>query len=230
MTVTIRWYPQSYVELRSQGSLICVDPGAPPSLMGMLSVALFKSPAREAADRERANAILVTHPHVDHLSSDKIGSLSGEGTRVLAPVSCRKKLGTRMTVVTPGERTVVDGVSVEVVHAYNPKGSRSVTYHPKGFGVGFVINLDGKRIYHAGDTGLIEEMGALGKIDLAFLPIGGRFTMDLGEAAEAVKIIKPEVVVPMHCLKADPHALAGMVSGTEVKVLPPGGTITLEGE
>jgi L-ascorbate metabolism protein UlaG (beta-lactamase superfamily) len=175
---------------------------------------------------------LVTHPHGDHLAKGLVERLSRPDTEVMAPESCRKKLGTRMTAVAPGGTLDVKGIGIEVVHAYNPEGSRKMSYHPKGMGVGYVLTIEGQRIYHAGDTGLIDEMRAIGPVDLAFLPIGGRFTMDVEEAVEAVRTVRPSIVVPMHRLKADPQAFTERVSeecGIRTEVLPPGGTVMLEG-
>ncbi len=234
MTVTVRWFPQSFVEVRSEAGIICIDPGAMPSLSGMLRGAFSRSAkiSRLPDGVAVANIILVTHPHADHLSRRMIDRISGTGTKMLGPESCRRKLGAGMTAVSPGSSLEMNDIAVEVVHAYNPRGSRAVTYHPKGFGVGYVLTVEGERIYHAGDTGLIQEMKDIGPVDLALLPIGGRFTMNVDEAAEAIKMLRPKVVVPMHRLKADPQAFMDAVgggSGTEVRVLPPGGAITLEG-
>jgi L-ascorbate metabolism protein UlaG (beta-lactamase superfamily) len=91
------------------------------------------------------------------------------------------------------------------VDAYNTQqGSSTRKVHHKGNGVGYVLSIGGKRIYHAGDTDLIPEMKTLGGVDLAMLPIGGTFTMDTKEAVEAALVIKPNAVIPMHCKKADP--------------------------
>jgi len=77
--------------------------------------------------------------------------------------------------------------------------------HHKGEGVGYLLTVNGKTIYHAGDTDFIPEMRGLGDVDVALLPIGGTFTMDIEEAIEAVVAIKPKIVIPMHYLKANPQ-------------------------
>lgn len=92
-----------------------------------------------------------------------------------------------------------------------------------------MLEMEGCRIYHAGDTGLIEGMRSLGRVDVAFLPIGGKFTMDIDEAVEAVRWISPSVVVPMHMLKADPEEFKEKVERTtmaSVKVLSAGESMT----
>jgi L-ascorbate metabolism protein UlaG (beta-lactamase superfamily) len=160
-----------------------------------------------------------------------VDRLSNERTRVLAPIKCQRKLGEDISVVGPGQLISHDDLGIEVIFAYNPPRKAGITYHRKGECVGYVLEIEGKRIYHAGDTGLIEEMSGLGRIDLALLPIGGRFTMDIDEAVEAVKIINPALVVPMHMLKADPHKFRELVeekTSSQAKVLAPGEKLELE--
>ena len=99
-------------------------------------------------------------------------------------------------------------MKIKVVDAYNtPQGSSSRKRHKKGNCVGYVITIEGKTIYHAGDTDFIPEMRELGRIDVALLPIVGKSTMDIKEAVQAVIAIKPTLVIPMHMhhLKADPQ-------------------------
>jgi L-ascorbate metabolism protein UlaG (beta-lactamase superfamily) len=230
MTITVRWFPQSFVQTLTGESTAYIDPGMPPSLPGMLKGLLLPGSEPKPEGLSQGDLIMVTHPHSDHLSRSMIDRLSGASTKVLGSESCRRKLGATMTAVGPGSSLKMRDIAVEVVHAYNPEGSRAMTYHPKGFGVGYVLTVEGKRIYHAGDTGLIQEMRDMAPVDLALLPIGGRFTMNVDEAAEAIKLLKPSVVVPMHRLKADPLALVEKVKDedTEVKVLAPGEALVLE--
>ena len=103
-------------------------------------------------------------------------------------------------VMNPGDKQVVDDITIEAVHAYNVNKFRSpgVPFHPKGFGIGFIITTEGRRIYFAGDTDFIPEMKTFENIDYALLPIGGTYTMDEQEAVEALTAIKPKVVIPMH--------------------------------
>jgi L-ascorbate metabolism protein UlaG (beta-lactamase superfamily) len=94
--------------------------------------------------------------------------------------------------------------------------------HKKGIGLGYIINIEGKSIYHAGDTDLIPEMEDIGKINVALLPIGGRdFTMNLTEAVQAAITIKPQVVIPMHRFEADPQEFKKQVESiSDIKVEP----------
>jgi len=177
-----------------------------------------------------ADMILVSHHHTDHLDRNIVRRLTSERTVVLAPEKCMSKIYCGGRVVAAGQSYEHGGIKVEVVHAYNPQGSRSMTFHKKGECVGFVLEAEGRRLYHAGDTGHIDEMKGLGHIDLAFLPIGGKFTMDIAEAVEAVRIISPSRVVPMHMLKADPMVFKETVekeTSAKVTILRPGESIML---
>lgn len=144
-----------------------------------------------------ADLILVTHGHRDHLSPGDLGKILKPNTKVVTPETARASLPEKakdVTAVVPGESVEVAGVKIEVVPAYN-KGK---DFHPKERGdAGYVLHLEGRTIYHAGDTDLIEEMKNI-VADVALLPAGGTYTMDAAEAAKAANTIKPKVAVPMH--------------------------------
>ncbi|MEW5725729.1 MAG: MBL fold metallo-hydrolase, partial [Thermodesulfobacteriota bacterium] len=159
-----------------------------------------------------ADIILVTHGHKDHLKDVTIHRLVDERTRVYAPEACRAILGESFIKVGPGDEFQTGGVTVRAGHAYNTPGGRSTRkLHQPGRGVSYSIQIQGKWIYHAGDTDVIPEMSQLADIDLAFLPIGGTCTMDMEEAGEAAMIIHPRRVVPIHRLKADPFTFKAML-------------------
>ncbi len=104
------------------------------------------------------------------------------------------------TAVRPGERLTVAGVEIEAVRAYNVNKFRSpgVPFHPReAEHVGFVVTVDGARIYHTGDTDHIPEMAEI-ECDVAFLPVSGKYVMTVEEAAEAARTLNPQIVVPMH--------------------------------
>ncbi|MCD6471435.1 MBL fold metallo-hydrolase [bacterium] len=163
---------------------------------------------------EKADFILVTHEHFDHFDPKSIKAISDDKTIVIGPPTERK--------IKTGETLTFDNIKIEAVEAYNVEKS----FHPRGLGVGYLIEIDKKTIYHAGDTDFIPEMKNLaGKIDVALLPIGGTYTMDIKDAVEAVKTIKPKYVIPMHygTLKetmADPEEFKKLVNGfSQVKIL-----------
>jgi L-ascorbate metabolism protein UlaG (beta-lactamase superfamily) len=112
-------------------------------------------------------------------------------------------------------------LKIKAVNAYNVKRFRSPgnPFHPKGFGVGYLVIAGDKTVYHAGDTDLIPEMKQLGHVDVALLPSGGTYTMDNPEVAEAALEIKPEVVIPMHRWDTNPEEIKEKVSGSEIKVV-----------
>ena len=160
---------------------------------------VYIDPWKLAAGAEKADVILVTHDHHDHFSPDDIAKLSQADTVVVAPAAVAAKLGGKTIVAKPGDRLSAAGVAIEVVPAYNPNKK----FHPKSAGyVGYIVTLNGKRIYHAGDTDLIPEMTQI-KVDIALLPVSGTYVMTPVEAAEAANTIKPALAIPMHYGDAD---------------------------
>ena len=141
-----------------------------------------------------ADLILVTHDHSDHCSPEDIAKIQKEDTDIVTVKAAAQKLSGRLTVVKPGDEITVKGVSITVVPSYNTNKS----FHPKDAGyAGFIIDLDGERIYHAGDTDVIAEMSSM-SVDIALLPVSGIYVMTADEAAEAANLIKPKVAIPMH--------------------------------
>lgn len=227
MSVELRWFPQSFVQLRTEELTMHIDPSMASTFLDIvrLSFPPHGANAKLPPGIGPGGLVLVTHPHPDHLAPGTASLLTGKDGIVLAPESCRRKLRGHMSAVAPGDRRTVRGAEIRVVETYNPEGTRRMTYHPRGTGVGYLVNIGGVTAYHAGDTGLIEDMRTLGEVDVALLPIGGRFTMDIAEAAEAAEIIAPRTVVPMHRLRADAQRFRQEVErrcGSEVRVLGPG--------
>ena len=171
---------------------------------------------------EKADLILVTHDHKDHAKDVTVNRLRRKRTLVVGPKRCIKNLGKDIRVVEPGEVFSFLGIQIKVVDAYNTaNGSSTRKVHHKGNGVGYVLTADGNSIYHAGDTDFIPEMKTLGLVDVALIPIGGTFTMDLAEAIQAVFAIKPKVVIPMHRSKADPQEFKRKIEKkSNIKVMP----------
>jgi len=149
---------------------------------------------------EKADLILVTHSHTDHCDPSKINQVRKADTVVIAPADCVSKIGGSVKTLKAGEETKVNGITVKAVDAYNYKRFRSPgnPFHPKGFGVGYLITVDDKTVYHAGDTDFIPEMRQLGRVDVALIPSGDTYTMDNAEAASATVAINPKTVIPMH--------------------------------
>lgn len=147
---------------------------------------------------KRADLVLVSHSHADHCDLDKIEGIRDEDTIVLTSgenVSNISGLG-----LAPGDFYDFGEIKVTAVDAYNIVGMRSsgVPYHPKGFGVGFLIEVGGKRVYFMGDTESVPEVLNVKGVDVLLLPVGGKYVMNTKEAINLVKKLEPKIVVPMH--------------------------------
>ena len=146
-----------------------------------------------------ADLVLVSHQHGDHCSPDDVKMVSWPDTVVVASHLAAKELPDAK-VMRPGDKLTVAGVEVEAVPAYNVNKFREpdVPYHPKGDEHnGYIVTVDGVRVYFAGDTDQIPEMEDF-DCDIALLPVSGTYVMTVEEAIEAANAIDPEFVVPMH--------------------------------
>jgi L-ascorbate metabolism protein UlaG (beta-lactamase superfamily) len=168
----ITWYGQSSLRIDTGKAVIYIDPVKVSSDM-------------------KADAILVTHSHGDHYSKADIEKLSKKGTRLITSFAAE---GAEETA--PGKKFDINGISVEAVPAYNIVKANK---HPKANGfVGYILTIDGVRVYHAGDTERIPEMKNF-KADIAFLPLGQKYTMNsVEEAVDAAVDVKAKIAVPMH--------------------------------
>src|SRR2546425_1362382 len=161
-------------------------------------------PFKIRSSSEKADILLITHEHFDHLSLDDIKKVVNDKTIVVATPACKNEL-TKLKVrevkyVHPGDKVSLEGVSVDVVPAYNLNKFREPgkVFHPKGDGkVGYIVGMKGVRVYHSGDTDAIPEMKGF-KTDLALLPVSGTYVMTYEEAAQAAKMIGPKAAIPMH--------------------------------
>jgi len=153
-----------------------------------------------------ADVILITHEHRDHCTVDNIQKIMKPDTIIVAPASCLTKLSFasqgQLHLLEPGQTANIKGIVINTIPAYNIDKFRSpgVPYHLKGNGVGYIFNFAGVKIYHAGDTDFVPEMLKLAQqqIDIALIPVSGVYVMTAKEAAKAVELIKPKVVIPMH--------------------------------
>ncbi|MBC7237457.1 MAG: MBL fold metallo-hydrolase [Chloroflexi bacterium] len=143
---------------------------------------------------KKADLILVTHGHHDHLSPEDIAKIAKPDTVIVCAAPYVNQLKGDVRPISPGQVQTVGAARIEAVPSYNTNKPN----HPKSAGnVGFILEIGGQRIYHAGDTDLIPEMADI-DCDIALLPVGGTYTMDAEEAAEAVERVKPQIAVPMH--------------------------------
>ncbi|HDL07273.1 MAG TPA: MBL fold metallo-hydrolase [Desulfobacteraceae bacterium] len=148
----------------------------------------------EIKSEVKADLILVTHEHFDHCSPEDISKIQHSGTVIITEKDSAKKLSGDVRVIKPGEYINMGNIKIEAVSAYNTNKN----FHPeKNRWLGFIVEIDGVRIYHAGDTDFIPEMNDL-NVDIALLPVSGTYVMTADEAAEAALALKPEIAIPMH--------------------------------
>lgn len=144
-----------------------------------------------------ADYILVTHEHFDHLDPDAIKALEKDQTVLITNQSCASKLGKGDVMANGDVRTLRSDIQIEAVAAYNTTPGRE-QFHPKGRDNGFVLTLDGFRIYIAGDTEDIPEMANIRDIDVAFLPCNQPYTMTVKQLVHAAEVLNPKVLFPYH--------------------------------
>ena len=147
-----------------------------------------------------ADIVFITHDHYDHYSEEDIDKVINENTTIIIPEELLTKLLRKginknaIITVEPNKNYMVQGIKFETIPAYNT----NKTFHPKKNGwVGYIITLDDIRYYIAGDTDITEENRRV-KYDVAFVPVGGTYTMDFKEAAQLINEIQPKIAVPIH--------------------------------
>jgi L-ascorbate metabolism protein UlaG (beta-lactamase superfamily) len=141
-----------------------------------------------------ADIVLITHAHYDHCSPEDVAKIQTEKTVIVTEKDSAGKLSGDVRILAPGDRITVGEVAIEAVPAYNI----DKTFHPRANGwLGFIFQLEGVRIYHAGDTDLIPEMNDF-EVDVALLPVSGTYVMTAEEAVQAALTLKPRIAIPMH--------------------------------
>jgi len=170
----------------------------------------------------KADLILITHHHGDHLDSGAVGRMRKAGTVILGTELVAKSLA-GIDVVRNGDRREVGQLVIEAVPAYNlvHKRPNGQPFHPKGEGNGYVVTVGGVRVYIAGDTENTPEMKALTGIDVAFLPMNLPYTMTPEMVADAAKAFRPKILYPYHFGETDTNLLVELLKaekGIEVRV------------
>lgn len=177
----------------------------------------------EISQNEKADLILITHEHYDHCSLNDLQKILSPETKIVASKQCEKELNRLKSKVKeihylkPYEKLEIERIVIETIPAYNI----NKPFHPKkDEKLGYIVTIDSKRIYHAGDADLIPEMENLKNIDIAFLPVSGTYVMNAEEAAKAAKAIKPKIAIPIHygCIVGTRKDAERFAKLTEIKV------------
>ena len=181
LTQTIHWLGHDSFRIDSGGMTIYIDP--------------YKLKGGPKAD-----LILITHDHADHASPADVEKVQKADTLIVTVSAAAEKFIGEKQTIKPGDEIVAKGIIIKAIPAYNTDKFRSpgVPFHPKESGyVGYVMEVEGVRIYHSGDSDFIPEMKGL-RPDVALLPVSGTYVMTAEEAVEAASAIEPQVAIPMH--------------------------------
>ncbi len=167
----------------------------------------------------KADLILITHEHQDHLDPRALGLIRTAKTIVVANSSAAKQVEGSI-VMSNGDVKTIEGLKIEAVPAYNIVHKRDTgqPFHPKGNGNGYVITFGDKRVYLAGDTENIPELKELKNIDIAFLPMNLPYTMTPEMAADAAKMFNPKILYPYHFGETDTTKIVSLLKGTGIEV------------
>ncbi len=186
---------------------------------GGRTIYIDPSPSELFTGRPKADLILITDVHQDHMDQGAVQELSGSDTKIIAPAAVAKTI-TNAEVLSNGETTHWKGWTIEAVPMYNEKRGPAPgqLFHTKGRGNGYVLTYGGKRFYISGDTEGIREMRQLKNIDVAFVCMNLPYTMPVEEAADAVKAFHPKAVYPYHYRGQDTAQFAQLLSGTGIDV------------
>jgi len=210
MSAEICWIHHASFRLAAGEAVVYIDPWKLPST---------------AAD---ATVVFVSHDHYDHCSPPDVAKVATSETRILAPPDAAAKFPGAQPI-SPGEQATLGEVTFEAVPAYNVDKA----FHPKAnHWLGAVISLGGVRVYYAGDSDRIPEMSGLDAVDVALLPVGGTYTMDARQAAEACADVGCKLAVPYHWgdivgTESDARQFAASIAGCEARVLQPGESIAV---
>jgi L-ascorbate metabolism protein UlaG (beta-lactamase superfamily) len=189
--------------IEAGGKAIYLDPAKPAKLTGL----------------PKADLILITDIHGDHMDPDSIREVSKSDTAMYAPPAVVESVPQAQRIAN-GETKNWQGWTIEAVPAYNLKRGPEPgkLFHDKGRGTGYVLTYGGKRFYFSGDTEGVPEMRALKNIDVAFVCMNLPYTMPPDEAADAVKAFHPKVVIPYHYRGSDLSVFQKALEGTGIEV------------
>lgn len=188
---------------------------------------VYADPFRMKISPHDADIVLITHDHYDHFSPEDLAKVINPATILVVPEKVADKAAAfsaqvkAIETVLPGQQYQIAGLSLETVPSYN----RIKPFHPKKNGwVGYLLDLDGQRVFIAGDTDKTKENSTV-QCDIALVPVGGKFTMDAKEAADLINTIRPAVAIPTHYgtivgKKSDGERFASLVDpAIETKII-----------
>ena len=200
------WFRQSAFLYRGDGLTVYIDPWG-------------------VTTDDKADVLFITHAHYDHFQPDEIEKVRKRDTKIFAPADVARELSGNVTPVKPGGTIDAGVLKAQAVPAYNTAEERLDMHPKKNNWVGYVITLGANTYYHAGDTDHAPELSKV-RADVAFLPIGGTYTMDAVEAAEMAKALGPKLAVPMHFgfvvgTPSDADRFAKQADPVKVQILEP---------
>lgn len=186
---------------------------------------IFVDPFSKVADYTllpKADLILLTHEHRDHLDFEALQAVRTDNTKVILTETCQRQVAGDI-VMHNGDKRTINGIPVEAVPAYNLVHKRpdGQPFHPKGIGNGYILTFGDRRVYVGGDTENIPEMKTLQGIWVAFLPMNLPYTMTPEMVADAAKAFRPKILYPYHYGDTDPTLIVDLLkeeSDIEVRI------------
>lgn len=165
----------------------------------------------------KADYLFITHEHHDHFDTTAIKVLTGDNTQLITNQHCAEMLGYGTVMANGDMLQLAPDITLEAVPAYNTTEGHQ-QFHPKGRDNGFVLTLDGLRIYIAGDTEDIPEMAEIKDIDVAFMPCNQPYTMTVEQIVNAARVVRPKVLFPYHYGQTDVSGIPSQLENDEVEV------------
>ncbi|MBO4850446.1 MAG: MBL fold metallo-hydrolase [Prevotella sp.] len=205
-TLAVTPIKHASMELDFDGLIIQVDP-----------VTDGAAPVTDYTQWRKADVILITHDHYDHVDAQAVEALSKDGTVIVANGNAAALLGDGEVLYNGDNIRLADDLVVHAVAAYNITPGHT-QFHPKGRDNGYIIEADGLRVYIAGDTEDIEEMAEVGPVDVAFLPCNQPYTMTPQQLRHAADMVRPDVLFPYHYGDTAPEAMMAALDGSGIEV------------
>ena len=192
------------LEIAAKGLSIQVDP-----------VSGLSIPTDYATEFPKADVILVTHEHGDHFDRKALEALGANADNLITNARVAEMLGWGAVMANGDSRDLPGGIHLDAVPAYNYTEGHT-NFHPQGRDNGFILTIDGLRIYVAGDTEDIPEMADIKDIDVAFFPVNQPYTMTVEQCIKAAQVVQPKVLIPYHFSNTDLSGLPAALPGITV--------------